>query len=108
MSVVVSILIFLAVAIVALATVALFLNDGRTLGENGRWVKDSVQVWRESKQDTTPYEVNIEDAHVNDVFTSFEEASGDGYLSLEEVSSTLKPVTEPFSHVKFLKKAKAA
>ncbi|MDD7465545.1 MAG: hypothetical protein PUK59_04840 [Actinomycetaceae bacterium] len=103
----VALVIFVVVAALALSVVALFLNEGRPIEERSKWVKDSVQAWRDGELEMDAYQVELKDAKVNDVFSTFEAADGDGYLSFDELETTLKPVTSQLQHVRIPRREKS-
>ena len=90
---------FVVVAALALGVVAVFLNGGRSFDENGRWMKESFHAWRHGELDDRAYEVKLEDTAAHDVFTSFEQADGQGYVSMGEVSAAFKPVAHSLESV---------
>lgn len=92
----------------ALSVVAFFLNGGRPIEERSKWVKDSMQAWREGQLEANAFEVELKDAHVNDVFSTFEAADEAAYLSFDEIGTALKPVTDQLQHVRLPKREKAA
>ena len=94
----VSFIVFVLIAGGALTALAFFMNGGRSADEAGQWVKDSVHAWREGALETDRFEVELKDTRVKDVFSSFDQAEGSGYLSMSEVNSTFRPVTDSFQH----------
>ncbi|MDD7686745.1 MAG: hypothetical protein PT944_02355 [Actinomycetaceae bacterium] len=104
----IALVIFVVVAALALGVVALFLNEGHPIEERSKWVKDSVQAWRDGELEMDNYHVELKDAKVNDVFSTFEAADGDGYLSFGELETTLKPVTDQLQHVRLPRRDKVA
>lgn len=92
-------LIFVVAASVALILLAFFMNSGRSVDETGQWIKDSVHAWREGELELDSFEIDVQDTRVKDVFSSFDEADGSGYVSMGDVNTALRPVADSFQHV---------
>lgn len=101
----VAFLIFVIVAAVALTSLAFLMNGGRSANEAGRWVKDSVHAWREGELELDHFEIDVEDTRVKDVFSSFDEADGNGYVSMSDVNTALRPMADSFHHVLLRRRA---
>ena len=99
-SVIASVLLLLVVAVLSGGVVWLFLNEGRPASQSAEWVKESVTAWRSGELASEEYAVELEDAPVADVFSSFEQAEGDGYFSLDDVETAFKPVAQPLARIK--------
>ncbi len=90
---------------VVAASVALFMNSGRSVDETGQWIKDSVHAWREGELELDSFKIDVQDTRVKDVFSSFDEADGSGYVSMGDVNTALRPVADSFQHVLLRRKA---
>lgn len=70
---------------------AYYFARGRKAAEGREWVEESVKAWRSKDLDGDRFQVHIKDAHLADVFTTFDHDNADPYYSPDDIE-------EKFSH----------
>ncbi|MDY5584486.1 MAG: hypothetical protein SPG61_01655 [Arcanobacterium sp.] len=83
-------IIFTAVVALICAFIYYVVFRKRVQTEETIALRDSYQAWRNDELKLDNFELEIKEAKVSDVFSSFEAAPGDGYLSFEEISDAVQ------------------
>lgn len=96
-SVILTILIIMSLLVVSLGGLAYFANaSARAKGESlDAWVADSVQAWRSKDLDTDDFDVRMKDTNLDDVFSTFEAASGPAYVTPSEIRNEVTELAAP-------------
>ncbi|WP_124055070.1 hypothetical protein [Arcanobacterium ihumii] len=90
----ITVLLFLIAGAASISLVLYLLGFGRKDLQARQMLESSVSDWRNDDLSLDSFEVKVKETRIDDVFTTFVEADGDGYINFEPINDRVMEIAE--------------
>ncbi|MBM7825678.1 hypothetical protein JOD55_001505 [Arcanobacterium pluranimalium] len=87
-------LLFAVAACISVLFVMYLLGFGRKNLNARKILEDSVTDWRNDELDLDAFDVKTQETSISEVFSTFKEAEGDGYVSFDQLNERVLGIAE--------------